>query len=143
MNFHRYKIKIPLRSFKDENYEFLGTWIGVGGMIATLIAAAISRDLSEAITIGIALSMFLYFLYFFCVQYKSVIYVFFVISVFVSLFFGVMSVSEYTPCELIENDVFRSNCPAYNFAPIVFAVYALSLVVTSAKYIIRDRKKKL
>jgi len=57
MNLHRYKIKIPLRSFEDKKYEFLGTWIGVGGMIATLIAAAIARSLSEAITTGLVLSL--------------------------------------------------------------------------------------
>jgi len=57
MNLHRYKIKIPLRSFEDKKYEFLGTGIGFGGMIATLIAAAIARSLSEAITTGLVLSL--------------------------------------------------------------------------------------
>lgn len=91
MNLHRYKANIPSASTGDSHFEFLGTWIGLAGMIVFMIDTALFSPVKEAAGLTAVVIGSLSFIYWLTTQHKKLLYVllFFLTSIVIVLTLGI------------------------------------------------------
>ena len=139
MNLHRYKAKLTSPGSGETRFEFLGTWIGFGGMLALIAnvgAVDFARDVFGHFVLAVGVS---YGLYWFATANKVFLYLLTFLSFILCLALtGFLLLGP--DCEALKVSYRINSCSRDETAKIIYAVYFGSLFVIGAYYANKVRK---
>ena len=138
MNLHRYKASFSLQSTGDTNFEFSGTWIGFGGMLALIGHISIGVPPNEVSLIATSVISTLFLANWVVKKSLNFTAIYSVLLLCVSLYALQLSTAVFPFCEDIKWARARAECEKETVAIGIYAVYLLSIFGTYFYYITKN-----